>query len=556
MTIIKRSLLRTILLASLPVAIAAGCADTSSSPEEEAGGKPDRWNTANDPANMGRNYEYNWDELNVPDLQAGASEIVPWPDTYWPMKGDGYNNRWQGDSKPSSMELYDQVFNDWAPSMGMDAFLALKKFSHPGTAYDGEYYEEYGPATEWAHNGGNERARVLTDPDGTSKWDEDDDDFNVKWGGLEGWYGHCHAWAPAAIMVPEPQHAVTYEGVTFEVADIKALAEATFEGGRSMFLGGRCNAKDAERDEHGRIIATECRDTNAGAFHVVTVNRIGVRKASFVIDATYDFQVWNQPVRDYEIKQQNEVDLSEALTLVGRTDVTDYPYNPDAKRFVHVEMDFRYVVEGSASASPYLDRVDSFTTTHNYDYLLELETDGTIIGGEWIDDAPHPDFIWAPYGSNDIRSKSAWGGWGQVVIEKAKVQKLIDLSIAEDEVLVEGEETVFESAPARSIPDNDDSGVKDTISVPDSVTIAGLRVDVDITHTYRGDLKVELVRAGKRVLLSGNEGGGQDDLIKTFSVTDFNDEDAVGRWVLEVRDTAGADTGTLNTWSLTVIEAD
>ncbi len=547
MTFIKSTtLLRTTLLALLPLTAAAGCATEAMEDFAPKDDKSDRWNSANDPRNMGQDYVYNWEELNVPDLQAGASDITPWPDSYWPMKDDGYNDRWQP-GKLSPMELYDKVFNNWTPSMGFEDYLDLTRFSSPGTAYDAEYYDELGPATNWAHEGGNKRARVLTAPDGTPLWDEESEEDYVDWGGLQGWFGHCHAWAPAAFMYPEPQHAVTYQGETFEVADIKALANATLEGGRSKFLGGRCNAEEAERDEYGRIIATECRDTNAGAFHVVVLNRMGIRKASFVMDATYDSEVWNQPVRDYTINKQEEIDVAKALELVKRTDVTEWPYS-DAERFVHVKMDFRYVVEGNASATPYLDRIDAYTRSHDYNYILELEADGTIIGGEWIDDAPHPDFIWAPYGTNDVGPQ-----WGTKVIRKADVEELVKLS-REDAQAEPTDGTAYESTPNSDIPDNDSGGVRDSINVADSTIIAALSVNVNITHTYRGDLTVSLVHNGERVTLVANEGGSEDDIVKSFTVSDFDGQSAQGEWLLHVVDSANIDIGTLNSWTLNVSE--
>jgi len=428
--------------------------------------------------------------------------------------------------------------------------MTYEPFERPGQPYSAEYYAEIGPATSWGHEGGTYRARILTDPDGTPKWDEESTEDRVEWGGIDGWWGHCHAWAPAAFSAPEPEHAVTVNGVTFEVADIKALTEATFEGGRSLFLGGRCNTEDVERDEFGRIIATECRDTNPGAFHIVILNRMGIRKLSFVIDATYDFQVWNQPARDYTIEMQDEVSLEAALELLGRTDVTEYPYNDNAKRFVHVKMRFRYVVEGSASREPYIPRIDSFTRTHNYDYLLELKEDGTIDGGEWIDDAPHPDFMYAPTGANDVKN----GYWGEVIISKDDVKQLQDLAVEGEEPPPSGDEHPYEATPGTAIPDDDPAGITDKIDVADSLDIASLRVTVDITHTYVGDLKVSLAGpSGQSVVLQDQEGGGDNDLHKTFTVSEFNGSNARGDWTLSVSDNAGVDTGTLDAWTLTVI---
>jgi hypothetical protein len=524
-------------------------------------GKADAWNRANDPRNFGNDFVYNWTQLNTPELASGRSQIVPWPDTYWPMQEDGYNARWREGMSP--VERYDQAFNGWTPA---ENFMSLRRFQAPGQAYDQAYYDGIGPATTWAHTvGGNYSAREINRPDGTLDPSADRDgngiadsdnngdgrtDREDNWNGLEGWWGHCHAWAPAAFSAAEPQHSVTVNGVEFAVADIKALIESTYEGGGSVFLGGRCNTREVTRDDHGRITATECRDTNAGAFHVVTLNVIGRLGRSFVIDATYDYQVWNQPVRDYTIRLQEEVTLQQALQLVNRTDVTTYPYNSDARRFVHVQMDFRYIVEGSASTTPYVPQIDSYTRTHRYDYLLELDQTGNIIGGEWIDDNPHPDFIWAPTGNSDVTG-SRWGG--PVVISRSNVQSLIDQSTSTTPPPPTGDEHNYDAAPNAAIPDNNATGVSSTITVPDSLVISGLRVAVDVAHSWAGDLTVNLVRNGRTVTLVANEGGDRDDLVQTFDVRDFNGDNASGDWTVTVIDNAAQDTGTFRSWRLTVL---
>ena len=277
---------------------------------------------------------------------------------------------------------------------------------------------------------------------------------------------------------------------------------------------------------------------------------MGMAGESFVIDATWDYQVWNQPVRDYQITRQEEVTLEQALALLGRSGETSYPYNSDARRFVHVNTTLRYVVEVAASRTPYIPVIDSYTRTHRYNYVLELDQAGNIIGGEWIDNVPHPDFIWAALGPSDVRN-----GYGPVIVRAADVQRLIDLSTATEdpEEPVDGTDNTYGSEPGLDIPDNDRAGVSDTIVVPDGLTIDGLRVNVNITHTYRGDLRVELVREGRTVTLFSREGGGADDLIQSFSVADFNGEDAAGQWTLRVSDEANVDTGTLNSWQLVVI---
>ncbi len=117
-----------------------------------------------------------------------------------------------------------------------------------------------------------------------------------------------------------------------------------------------------------------------------------------------------------------------------------------------------------------------------------------------------------------------------------------------------GEEHVYSSASGPvAIPDDDETGISDTISVPDLLTISSLRVEVDITHTYRGDLVIELERAGRRVTLIEGEGGSQDDLHQSFTVSDFNGQDGSGDWTIHVSDRAGVDTGTLDAWKVTIV---
>jgi subtilisin-like proprotein convertase family protein len=101
-----------------------------------------------------------------------------------------------------------------------------------------------------------------------------------------------------------------------------------------------------------------------------------------------------------------------------------------------------------------------------------------------------------------------------------------------------------------AIPDNSATGVESTIQVADHGTISSLSVTVDITHSYRGDLKVVLVHGDRQHSLHDRAGGSQDNLRETFVVDAFDGEDVNGAWKLVVTDTARADTGSLVTWSM------
>ncbi|HTE54307.1 MAG TPA: S8 family serine peptidase [Kofleriaceae bacterium] len=106
-----------------------------------------------------------------------------------------------------------------------------------------------------------------------------------------------------------------------------------------------------------------------------------------------------------------------------------------------------------------------------------------------------------------------------------------------------------------AIPDNDPVGINSVLNVPQSIVIDEVAVEVNITHTFVGDLIITLTSpAGTTVTLHDRAGGGSDDLHQTFAVpTAFLGQDAAGSWVMNVSDNAGIDIGTLDNWTLHVI---
>ncbi|ACU36144.1 S8 family peptidase [Actinosynnema pretiosum subsp. pretiosum] len=96
-----------------------------------------------------------------------------------------------------------------------------------------------------------------------------------------------------------------------------------------------------------------------------------------------------------------------------------------------------------------------------------------------------------------------------------------------------------------------------TVSSPITLACGALAsatttVTVDITHTYIGDLVVDLVAPDGSVYnLHNRTGGSADDIKRSFTV-DASSEVVVGTWTLRVQDAASLDTGRLNSWSLDV----
>jgi subtilisin-like proprotein convertase family protein len=114
------------------------------------------------------------------------------------------------------------------------------------------------------------------------------------------------------------------------------------------------------------------------------------------------------------------------------------------------------------------------------------------------------------------------------------------------------------SPTPKKFTNDTDFAILDNTTIESPITVTGvpgnapatLRVDVNITHTYRGDLVVTLVAPdGSTYILHNRAGGSADNLIATFTVN-ASSEVANGTWRLRVADQANLDTGTLNTWSL------
>ena len=94
--------------------------------------------------------------------------------------------------------------------------------------------------------------------------------------------------------------------------------------------------------------------------------------------------------------------------------------------------------------------------------------------------------------------------------------------------------------------------VSDTITVSNSGTATSISVAVNITHTYIGDLKINLIAPdGTSRILRGHIGGGADDINKTYTPP-FESVPISGVWTLQIYDRDSPDPGFLNSWTLTI----
>ena len=113
-----------------------------------------------------------------------------------------------------------------------------------------------------------------------------------------------------------------------------------------------------------------------------------------------------------------------------------------------------------------------------------------------------------------------------------------------------GNGTSFENTQATAIPDNSPSGITSEINVARAGDAGVLTVDLNITHTYIGDLNVKLIApTGEYVVLHNHSGGSSNNILNSYTV-DYTGIESQGTWQLKVYDNARRDTGTLNSWRI------
>ncbi|MCC5480459.1 M4 family metallopeptidase [Streptomyces barringtoniae] len=113
--------------------------------------------------------------------------------------------------------------------------------------------------------------------------------------------------------------------------------------------------------------------------------------------------------------------------------------------------------------------------------------------------------------------------------------------------------TTYESNAQVAIPDNGPAVASDiTVSGRTGNAPSNLQVYVDITHTWRGDLVIDLVGpSGTAYRLKNFSSSDSADNVKQTYTVNASAEPANGTWKLRVQDQATYDTGTINGWKLT-----
>lgn len=158
---------------------------------------------------------------------------------------------------------------------------------------------------------------------------------------------------------------------------------------------------------------------------------------------------------------------------------------------------------------------------------------------------------------NNLYGKNRKGDWKLSVKDRALFDKgqlnewSLEIQAGTDK------EVMVEESPGITIPDDQTAGISRTLKVEESGHIKDLQVTLDLTHTYIGDLTIELItpRNGS-ILLHNRLGGNTDNIIKTYSLLNSTvlepllGHSIAGDWRLNIIDHARADVGKLNHWQL------
>lgn len=169
--------------------------------------------------------------------------------------------------------------------------------------------------------------------------------------GTPHWHGHCNGWAAASMRHAEPKTTVVRNGVSFTPADIKGLLAEIYIYNQTENLVGF--------DSY----------LNAGTFHAIIANWLGRASHPVAMEADPGKEKWNYPIYAYS--------------------TTSTKISP---RQVEVRMNISYAKDsrGEHQQSPRIKY------TKYFHYVLSLDGDGKIVGGQFYRDSSIIDLVWVP----------------------------------------------------------------------------------------------------------------------------------------------------------------
>lgn len=199
----------------------------------------------------------------------------------------------------------------------------------------------------------------------------------------EHWEGMCHGWSPASMNHQEPRAKVMRNPdgieIPFGSTDIKALISFyygyQYSAPDTHQIGKRCFKKAfMNRERHCN------EDLNAGTFHIVLANRLGLDGKGFIADLQRYEEVWNHPITAFE-------------SLVLNEGPPERNSAPGTTRVLNLKTTITYLDENGHDWQPVIGTKKQFHKKLTYFYKVEINSSGEIIGGEWSSKG-RPDFLW------------------------------------------------------------------------------------------------------------------------------------------------------------------
>ena len=311
----------------------------------------EEWRGFSDPEIMSSGFTHAVSQLPM----EGMIEIGPkaWSGHYWPSQKGGINSRWNAPDQPG--------FSYKSPNKEVVMSMSV------------EQLKELAPSEKFDLWMGNYDYPMRQEAEGTASARAKD------------WAGICHGWAPATLHHNEPTSKMMKNPdgliIPFGSADIKALlsyyyafyfeAETTQQIGLRCFFGGWLGGARACTN-----------DLNAGAFHIIIANKLGLQKEGFLADVDRYKEVWNQPIVGFKSKI-----LADNLR----------PSSDAAKRTVRemrIATELYYVDESDPKWEAVHGTIDQVISKKELQYRVEISVDGKIVGGDWESDE-RPDFLWS-----------------------------------------------------------------------------------------------------------------------------------------------------------------
>lgn len=358
----------------------------------------DKWDGANDPRKLEKATGVPMvTQFSALPLSAKLSnQHYIWSDTWWRSPWGGISYRWNAEPNPQNFK-YRMLSREEVKAATISQ---LEKLS-PTEKYDifmGNY--DY-PLTK--------KVRSL---------------YNSK---MQWWEGICHGWSMAAITTIEPARndVMSKDGVVvpFGSTDVKGLlgfyyakvhkTENRAQVGRRCSVKGKvpgeAYAQDRVRGEPMSILrGGACADMNAGAFHLSLANVIGLQDKGLVVEVDRYADVWNQPVGEYSSRIISTKTTNKGSIVRIKLDMT---YGEESNT---LDPASRNNHGGFVSMNPVTGTDQQSFKTRNYEYTLELDLDGNVVGGDWISNT-RPDFLWLKEGAKTYSDEGyGLGGLSQI----------------------------------------------------------------------------------------------------------------------------------------------